>query len=429
MNVEPLIIKIPGDKSITHRVLFMSLFYKYSQINNFCNSQDCLATIDCLKKLGVAISMHDLTIKTKLINYDRNFDDIKLDAQNSGTTARLITGIISGWNGSDFILTGDMSLSNRPMSRLIEPLRLMGADITDINNNSKLPILIKGRKLTGIKYSIPTASAQIQSALLFAGLSADNYTITRVPKVVRNHTQKLFRSLNIYCKNIGLLTSGTKRINSIQNSFMYDVPSDLSSASFFMVLASLFQDANIITENVNINLGRKLIIDVMQTINCDLNIYNHKTINFEDIYDINIKSSKSYGDVVIDANNIATGIDEIMIIALLLALNNGTSIIKDARELMYKESNRLSLIIKNLANAGANIQPINDGFKIIGIKELYGDSVWITDNDHRIAMTGVIANLIAKKNIKVDNTNCIAISFLDFLNQIDLFKRKFVNKL
>ncbi len=413
----PCYIKIPGDKSITHRALLLSLLTNQENciIENYANSLDCQTTLNCLNQLGVKFKQtpNKLIINSPFVRY-MQIASMTIDAQNSGTTLRLLTGLLA-WHDTQFIFQGDNSLNKRPMHRLCEPLKLMGCDFEYLDQSGYPPFKIKGGNLKGIKYQIDVASAQVQSALLLAGLNARGHTIVSVPNLVRTHTSKMFQALNIYQRNFNSQICGVKYLEKPIMPYNMSVPGDLSSAAYFLVLAAITPGLHLILNNININPGRTLITNALIKMEANIKLINHKIINFEEVCDIEIKGGARLKPFNIDYKNIATGIDEIAIIALLMAMADGISYVKDANELMYKESNRLALIIKNFKNCGININAYPDGFSIKGSPQILGDSLWETHNDHRLAMTGLIASCISKRPIKVDNIKCIDISYPQFL--------------
>ena len=250
-------IQIPGDKSITHRALILSLFTQGEDniIDGFNQAKDCLSTIECLKALGLIIKNIDGRLITYNPDWKLNYtQNINLDGHNSGTTIRLLAGVLAGAAG-EFLFTGDDSLKKRPMARLVEPLRLMGAKLKYLDKDGYLPFSLTGGKLTGIKYKINVASAQVQSAILLAGLRASNYTIVSVPSLVRTHTQNMLKANNVVAKNLNYCVTGVKRLNSPVPGFNIKVPGDLSSASYFLVLAALLENSHFIMKNININPG------------------------------------------------------------------------------------------------------------------------------------------------------------------------------
>ncbi len=419
-------IQIPGDKSITHRALILSLFTQGEDniIEGFNQAKDCLSTIECLKALGLVVKNIDGRLITYNPDWKLNYtQNTNLDGRNSGTTIRLLAGVLAGAAG-EFLFTGDDSLRKRPMARLVEPLRLMGAKVKYLDKDGYLPFSLTGGKLTGIKYKINVASAQVQSAIILAGLKASNCTIVSVPSLVRTHTQNMLKANNVIVKNLNYCVTGVKRLNSPVAGFNIKIPGDLSSASYFLVLGALLKNSHFIMENININPGRDLIIDTILKIGGDLKLLNRKIVNLEPVCDLEIRGNRKLTATTIDYKNIATGIDEIPVIALLMSQAMGTSYVKNAQELMYKESNRLDLIVSNLRQAGAEIKSCEDGFWVKGVDYLHGDSIWVTSGDHRMAMTGLIASAMAKHPIKVDNLACIDISYPGFLDELDKIMAK-----
>ncbi len=402
-------IKIPADKSITHRAFMFSALTKGKvKVTNYSRGADCLSTLKIVQQLGCNINYineKELIITApKIIKSPSN----ALDCGNSGTTTRLMMGILAGQNFNSSLL-GDESLSKRPMKRVIAPLELMGAKIS--HNDYKLPIEIYGSSLHGINYQSPLASAQVKSCLLLAGLFAQGMTSFTEPYKSRNHTELMFEYM-------GADLNTNKNTVTIQKSDLNPVditiPGDISSAAFFIAAALVIPDSDILIKNVGINETRSGILDILKKMNADIKILNERLISNEKVADINVK----YSDLkatTIQGEIIPRLIDELPIIATIASQAEGTTIIKDAQDLRNKEADRISAITTELKKIGCNIEETQDGFIINGKNNLTGNCEINCYHDHRIAMSLYIAGLICKKPIKINEFQWVNISFPEFL--------------
>ena len=404
-------ITVPADKSITHRaVMLASIADCKSYINNYLNSDDCLMTLNAFKSMGVKVKEKEnsLIIEGAGINgLKKPVTDIY--AGNSGTTTRLISGILSGQNFIS-IITGDDSLSKRPMKRIIEPLTLMGADIKAVDNNF-LPLTINAKgNLKSINYKSPVASAQVKSCILFAGLYADGITTVTEPVKSRDHSERMLKAFGADVCVDGLSVS-IKRCNKLYGQKV-DVPCDISSAAFFIVAGLIVPDSDIKILNVNINPTRDGILEVLKQMGADITLNNIRTVSGEEVADIEVKTSK-LNAVNIGAQIMPRLIDEVPIIALAATQACGKTVISGAKELKVKESNRLLAISSQLKQMGADIVQTDDGLIIEGGKKLKGCTV-DSFKDHRIAMMLSIAGLIAQGDSEILNSDCVNISFSNF---------------
>jgi len=404
-------ITVPADKSITHRaIMFASLADGVSYINNYLPSQDCLTTLNIFRQMGVDIEQTDTTLKIRgaglfgLKKFNKPFN-----ANNSGTTTRLLSGILAGQNFSSEII-GDESLSLRPMKRVIIPLRQMGAEISAKDDNY-LPIKINSSKnLKAINYNSSIASAQVKSCVLLAGLYADGQTVYTEPEKSRDHTETMLKAFgaNIFVDN---LTVSIKKCNKLFAQEI-SIPADISSAAFFIVAGLIIKNSHIIIKQVNINKTRSGIITVLKNMGADIKISNVKEISGEPVADIEVKNS-SLHSTNIDKKLIPSLVDEIPVITLAATQAEGVTTISGAGELRLKESDRLKLIATQLNKMGANITETQDGLIIKGKTELKGCSV-ATAKDHRMAMMLSIAALCAEGQTTVENSDCVNISFSNF---------------
>lgn len=414
-------IHIPGDKSISHRAVMLgSIANGTTEITNFLQGADCLATIDCFKKMGIAIenSPEKIRIQGKGLHSLTAPNSI-LDTKNSGTTTRLISGILAGQN-FETILLGDASLNTRPMGRIIEPLSLMGGNIKSIHKNNCAPLHITPSSLHGIHYHSKVASAQVKSAILLAGLYANGVTSVTEPILSRNHTElmlegfggKLHRFIQ---PDTNLPTVSIEPEPNLEGQNII-VPGDISSAAYFIAAGLLVPNSEILIQNVGINPTRAGILTVCQNMGGDISLLNEKTVSGEPVADLLVKTSNLHG-TVIEGELIPTLIDEIPIIAVLAAFADGITTIKNAEELKVKETNRIETVYKNLKEMGGDIIPTEDGMIITGKGHLSGTKI---DSflDHRIAMAFSIAGLVADGETEIINSHCISISYPTFFETL-----------
>ena len=400
-------VTIPSDKSISHRAVMLSSLAKgTSVIKNFSSGQDPKSTFGIFKNLGVDTEYinNDLIIKSK---GDLSAPACKLDCGNSGTTMRLLSGILAGQN-FDSVLIGDESLSKRPMKRIIEPLNQMGAKID--SDNGFAPLKICGQKLNGIDYISALASAQVKSAILLAGLFADGKTSFTEPYVSRNHTELMLSYME--CP---VITEGTK--TTVQKSVLapktISIPGDISSAAYFIAAGLIVPDSNIILKNVGLNPTRTGIIDVVRKMGGNVEILDSRTESNEIVGDLLVQTSELHACEISGAL-IPRLIDEIPVIAVLATQAKGTTIIKDAQDLRNKESDRIQAIVTELKKLGADITKTDDGMIINGKTDLYGDCEVETYKDHRLAMSLFVAGLMCKNEILIKEFDWVKISFPEF---------------
>ena len=407
-------IIIPADKSITHRAFMFSALTKgKAKISDFSKGADCMSTLNIIKQLGVNVEfLNEKELIIDACNALRNPKEA-LDCGNSGTTTRLMAGILAGQHFNSK-LTGDISLSKRPMKRVIAPLEMMGAKIK--HNDYKLPIEIFGSNLNGIKYISPLASAQVKSCILLAGLNADGQTIFSVPYKSRNHTELMFEYMGADITiNNNTITLKKSQLNPVEIT----VCGDISSAAFFIIAALIVPGSDIILRNVGINETRSGIIDILKAMNGSIEIQNERVISNEKVADLRVKYSDLKA-VTIEGSIIPRLIDEIPVIAVAATQAEGTTIIKDAQDLRNKEADRISAVKTELFKLGADIEETQDGFIINGKKQLKGDCEIECYNDHRIAMSCYVAGLVCKKPIKINEFQWVNISFPEFLNLFSL---------
>ncbi|MCT4507481.1 MAG: 3-phosphoshikimate 1-carboxyvinyltransferase [Tepidibacter sp.] len=405
-------VNIPGDKSISHRAIMLSSISNGKNIiKNFLNGEDCLSTIDCFKKMGTKV---EKCRKNEVIIHGMGLRKLKkpiqnLDVGNSGTTIRLIMGILAGQN-FESTLIGDNSIAKRPMKRVTDPLRLMGANIYGNEDANFTPITVNGGNLNGIEYNMPIASAQVKSSIILASLYANSPTKIIEKNKSRNHTEIMLKSfgadIDISGKEI--------YVKPVQNLYSEDIyiPGDISSAAFFIAGASIIEGSEILVRNVGLNETRTGILDVLKNMSGNFEILNKKYVCGELMGDILVKHS-NLNSTTIDSKLIPRLIDEIPIIAVMATQAEGTTIIKNAKELKVKESNRISSVVSNLKKMGADIEEMDDGMVIKGPTKLSGCNIE-SFSDHRIAMAFSIASLVASGDTNIDNTRCVEISFPGF---------------
>lgn len=408
-------ITIPGDKSISHRaVMFGSLAKGTTRVTHFLQGADCLSTIACFRKLGIEIenTPEEILIHGKGLHGLRAPSEI-LDAGNSGTTTRLISGILAAQN-FNVTLTGDTSICKRPMKRIITPLSMMGARITSKNGNDCAPLYIEGTKLNGIHYDSAVASAQVKSSILLAGLYADGKTSVTEPFLSRNHTELMLRAFGADVASLG--TTATIAPNPSLEAIEINVPGDISSAAYFIAAGLLVPNSEILIKNVGINPTRDGILKVALQMGGDITILNERTDGGEATADLLVKSSSLHG-ITIEGGIIPTLIDEIPVIAVMAAAADGVTTIKDAAELKVKESDRIAIVTENLLHMGCDITPTDDGMVIRGGNPLHGGSL-NSYLDHRIAMSFAVAALIAEGDTHMKDAECVNISYPTFYEDL-----------
>lgn len=402
--------KLIGDKSISHRsIMFSSIAKGSTKISNFLMGQDCLSTINCFRKMGVDIDIdqNNVIVKGRGLRGLKRPSDI-LNVGNSGTTIRLMMGILAG-NEFESIIVGDDSIGRRPMKRVTDPLRLMGCEIEGKDDANYTPITIKGGNLTGIDYKMLVASAQVKSSIILASIYANSPSTIIEKAKSRNHTEIMLNSFGADIKSNDL-NININPIDELYSIGDISVPGDISSAAFIIVAASIVKGSEVTILNVGLNETRTGILDVLKNMNGNFEIFNRRLVGGELVGDIVVRYSEDLASTTIDSDLIPRLIDEIPVIAVLATQANGDTIIKDAKELKVKESNRIQAVVDNLKRMGADIEELEDGMIIKGKRKLKGAKI-STFNDHRIAMAFSIAGLICESDVELDNTMCIDISF------------------
>ena len=408
-------ITVPGDKSISHRgVMFGAIADGITELTGFLDGADCRSTIACFRAMGIDITQeHDHVVIHGKGLHGLTSPQRMLDVGNSGTTTRLISGILAG---QPFVssLNGDESIQKRPMGRIITPLTQMGAYIKSIKDNGCAPLEIGGTPLHSIHYDSPVASAQVKSCVLLAGLYADGITSVTEPVISRNHTELMLKGFGADIKTNGLTASVQGNPRLIGQKIV--VPGDISSAAYFIVAGLICPNADLLIKNVNTNPTRAGIIQVAKDMGGNIELLNNRIVSGEPVADIHVTTSSLHG-CEISGDIIPTLIDEIPVIAVMAACASGTTTIKDAAELKVKESDRISTVTENLRNMGCDITPTDDGMIIANQKPLHGALIK-TYKDHRIAMSFAIAGLVADGETTFDDESCCVISYPNFFETL-----------
>ena len=401
-------VTIPADKSISHRaIIFSGLAKGKSIIKNFSNGQDPHSTLNIFKQLGVQFEEEGTTVVVNSCGVLQSSNS-PLDCGNSGTTMRLMAGVLAGQKFNSTLI-GDDSLSKRPMKRVIAPLEQMGGNIQ--SNNFKAPLIISGKELKAINYNSPIASAQVKSCILLAGLNANGITTVTEPYTSRNHTE-------IMLKAMGANLSVEKTTVSIEKSKLepidIEIPGDISSAAYFICAGLIVPNSEIILKNVGLNPTRTGIIDVVKSMGGNIELLSERITCGERVGDILVKYSPNLKACKISGEIIPRLIDEIPVIAVLATQADGQTVISDAQDLRNKESDRISAVVTELRKLGAEIEETPDGMIISGKTSLKGECEVETYHDHRLAMSLFVAGLITQKEIKINGFEWVNISFPEF---------------
>lgn len=407
-------LTVPGDKSISHRaVMFGSLAQGTTRITHFLEGADCLSTISCFRKMGVDIERNasEILVHGKGLHGLSASSEI-LDVGNSGTTTRLISGILAGQSFTSE-LNGDASIQSRPMKRIMTPLQSMGADIVSIKGNGCAPLRITGKPLQAVHYQSPVASAQVKSCVLLAGMYADGITRVTEPVLSRNHTEIMLNYLGAKVTSQG--TTASIEPEPVLKAREIQVPGDISSAAYFIAAGLLTPDSQILLQNVGINPTRDGILKICRAMGADITLLNVNDEG-EPVADLLIRSSQLHGTTV-EGSIIPTLIDEIPMIAVMAAFAEGTTVIRDATELKVKESDRIAVVTEGLRRMGADIQPTEDGMIIHGGKPLQGAKI-NSYLDHRIAMSFAVAGTICDGTMDIVKGDCVNISYPGFYKDL-----------
>ncbi len=419
-------VTIPGDKSISHRsIMFGSIASGTTEVTHFLEGADCLSTIDCFRKMGIEIEKKDSRILVRGKGL-RGLSAPKetLNVGNSGTTTRLISGILSGQSFS-CVLSGDDSLNSRPMARIMTPLNSMGANISSIKGNNCAPLRIEPGNLKSIHYTSPVASAQVKSSILLAGLyTTDGETSVTEPALSRNHTELMLQGFGARVSSTmhkdGSATASIEPCIELYGQ-QIEVPGDISSAAYFIAAALLVPGSEVLVKNVGTNFTRAGFLKVCESMGADITIVDSSIQGGEARADLLVKSS-SLKATTIEGDLIPSLIDEIPMIAVMAALAEGTTIIKDAAELKVKETDRISTVTEALRKMGADITPTEDGMIIQGGKALKGATI-NSYLDHRIAMAFSVAALVAQGETRILDSQCVDVSYPAFFSNLEELQR------
>lgn len=401
------VVNVPGDKSISHRgVILGAIADGTSEISGFLFGADCLSTIDCFRKMRINIEIKNGVVKVygKGLQGLSRPDDI-LYTGNSGTTTRLLTGLLSG-QGFGCIIDGDASIRKRPMSRVTKPLSMMGAKI----HGDFCPLTLTGSRLHGIDYRMEVASAQVKTAITLAALYADSPTVIHELEQSRNHTELMLASsgADIRVNGLDITINPAERLSAQS----FNVPGDISSAAFFMVLGAVMPNSSILIKNVGLNPTRTGIIDVLKNMGAKISIENIRTVSGEDAGDIYVEHSDLHGCEV-GGSDIPRLIDEIPAIAVAAVFAKGKTVIKDAQELKVKETNRIRAIVDEFTKCGIDITETHDGMVIHGGKPFHGAN-FASYGDHRMAMSLTVLAQLADGDSFLDNPECADVSYPSF---------------
>lgn len=410
-------VTVPGDKSISHRaVMFGALAEGDTHITGFLMGEDCLSTISCFRKMGVAIDVSD----DEVVVHGAGLHGLKAPTEllytgNSGTTTRLLCGILAGQPFRS-TLNGDASIQKRPMGRIIKPLRMMGASI-DGKEGNLCPLTIQPAALKGIRYELPVASAQLKSAILLAGLFADGQTTIVEPAASRDHTERMLRGLgaNVETNDKAITLTPPETLHAVD----VNVPGDISSAAYFLVAGLILPDSEITIRNVGVNPTRTGILDALEAMGADIERL-HERGDVEPVCDLRVRSSKLHG-AEIGGDIIPRLIDELPVLAVAAAFAEGETVIRDAQELKVKESNRIAAMTAELSRAGADVTETEDGMILRGGKQLHG-AAFTSYADHRVAMSMAICALACEGESSIDDPACVAISYPTFFETLDSLK-------
>lgn len=408
-------LTVPGDKSISHRaVMFGSLAQGTTKITHFLEGADCLSTISCFRKMGIDIERN----ASEILVHGKGLHGLSapsetLDVGNSGTTTRLISGILAGQSFTSE-LNGDASIQSRPMKRIMTPLLSMGADIVSLRGNGCAPLRITGNPLHAAHYQSPVASAQVKSCVLLAGMYADGITSVTEPVLSRNHTEIM---LNYFGANVTSQgTTASIEPEPVLNGREIKVPGDISSAAYFIAAALLVPGSELLIKNVGTNPTRAGILEVCRAMGADITYLNENCDSGEPTADLLVRTSTLHGTTV-EGAIIPTLIDEIPMIAVMAAFAEGTTIIRDAAELKVKETDRIKTTTEGLLAMGVDVTPTDDGMIIRGGNPVHGGQI-NSYLDHRIAMAFSIAALAAEGNTEIQNGQCVDVSYPSFFTEL-----------
>lgn len=406
-------IRVPGDKSISHRsIMFASLAEGKSRVSGLLRGEDCLSTLKAFQQLGIEVDDRaddELIIHGRGIHGLQESSDV-IDCGNSGTTMRLMSGILAGQPFFS-VLTGDKYLRKRPMKRVIEPLSTMNAKILGREGGTKAPLAINGGNLKATEYHSPIASAQVKSAMLLAGMQTEGTTTVYEPHLSRDHSERMLRSFGVDLVSF----DGGARVTGPVSLSAQDVavPGDISSAAFFLVAGLIVPDSELLIENVGVNPTRSGIIDILQMMGGSIELLNERDVSGEPVADLLVKTSDLHG-IEIAGELIPRAIDEFPVVSVAAAFAEGVTTIREAKELRVKETDRIAAMCDTLTNLGAKIEALEDGMRIEGQETLTGGQKVNSYGDHRIAMSLAVAGLRAEQEVEISDTACTETSFPGF---------------
>jgi 3-phosphoshikimate 1-carboxyvinyltransferase len=411
----------PGDKSISHRAaIFSAIADGHALIQGFQRAADCLATLRCLRSLGVQWSWQADANgdEAALAVHGRGLSesDRVLDCANSGTTMRLLAGLLAPQPFFS-VLSGDRSLRSRPMARVIEPLRRMGADIHGREADTRPPLAVRGTALKGIRYRLPVASAQVKSALILAALYADGETVLEEPASSRDHTERMLHAMGADVR----FGDGIVKVKPLARDLRplpLRVPNDISAAAAWLVLAACHPDAHLRLEGVGVNPTRTGVLDALRLMDADVTLEEERAHGPEPVADITVRSSRLRG-AVIEGDLVPRAIDELPLLALAACFARGETVIRDAAELRVKESDRIRATARELRRLGADIEELPDGLRVRPTGRLRGATV-SSHGDHRLAVMLGLAGVLARGQTVVHNAGAVAVSYPWFWNELNL---------
>ena len=412
-------LTVSGDKSISHRaVMFGSLATGTTEIEGFLAGEDCLSTIRCFRSMGVQIEQNGSSVKV----FGRGLRELTapdgiLDCGNSGTTTRLLSGVLAAQH-FDSVLSGDASIQRRPMKRVITPLRAMGADISSVAGNDCAPLSVHGKQLYGIHFNSPIASAQVKSAVLLAGLYASGQTTVTEPALSRDHTERMLRSFGAKVLTGSFEGRPSVTVTETQNLYGTEisVPGDISSAAFFLVGASIVPGSEVVLRNVGINPTRDGVISALRAMGAKIEVLEVRNEDSEPAADLLVRYAPLHG-TEIGGELIPRLIDELPVLAAAAAVAEGRTVIRDAAELKVKESNRIRTMAEGLSRLGAKVEETEDGLIIDGGAALHGGAVE-SYSDHRIAMSFAILSLVTDGEVRISDPDCVNISAPTFYEDL-----------
>lgn len=418
------VITLPGDKSISHRaVLFNAVAAGTSEITNFLTGADCLSTIACVQALGVRVERHGSTVQV----YGSGLRSLRepvdvLDCGNSGTTLRLLAGMLAGQDGMFAVLTGDASLRSRPQQRIVSPLRALGAHLDGRQHGNCAPLAVRGAHLHGGVYDLPIASAQVKSALILAALFGDGALTLTGRTDGRDHTERMLAAMGVTITTDGstIRLIPPDRVDAL-HPLSLRVPGDPSSAAFWWVAAAIHPDAEVTTTGVCLNPTRTGALDALRAMGAQIEVSNQRIEGGEPTGDVTVRSSRLYG-TVIEGMLIPRLIDELPVLALAATCAEGETVIRDAQELRVKETDRIATVVAGLTALGASVEPTDDGMIIAGSHQLCGATL-DSHGDHRLAMTWAIAGLVASGHTTLHGAEAVAVSYPEFWNVLERITR------